>query len=134
MICDDELIYWDIWTPQQAYAKQSEVLLSCATLVNRKLKMTSIPDDLQRPLKKLLQVDSGLLEQFNGIVPDLPCKERLAASYELILTWAHLQPITLPHRRFSKMTLHHVRTDFTLRLLSMCICIVAGCEGARVKC
>ncbi|KAL3154633.1 hypothetical protein ABBQ32_014082 [Trebouxia sp. C0010 RCD-2024] len=53
MIRDDELIYWDNLTPQQAYAKQSEVLLSCATLVNRKLKMTSIPDDLQQPLKKL---------------------------------------------------------------------------------
>ncbi|DBA73547.1 TPA: hypothetical protein ACH3X2_009792 [Trebouxia sp. C0005] len=98
MIRDDELIYWDNLTPQQAYAKQSEVLLSCATLVNRKLKMTSIPDDLQRPLKKLraLQVDSGLFEQLNGIVPDLPCEERLAASYELISTWAHLQPIILP--------------------------------------
>lgn len=98
MIRDDELIYWDNLTPQQAYAKQSEVLLSCATLVNRKLKMTSIPDDLQQPLKKLraLQVDSGLLEQLNGIVPDLPCEERLAASYELISTWAHLQPIILP--------------------------------------
>lgn len=98
MIRNDELIYWDNLTPQQAYAKQSEVLLSSATLVDRKLKMTSIPDDLQRPLKKLraLQVDSGLLEQLNGIVPDLPCEERLAASYELISTWAHLQPIILP--------------------------------------
>ncbi|KAL0048054.1 hypothetical protein WJX82_006667 [Trebouxia sp. C0006] len=77
---------------------ESEVLLSSATLVDRKLKMTSNPDDLQRPLKKLraLQVDSGLLEQLNGIVPDLPCEERLAASYELISTWAHLQPIMLP--------------------------------------
>lgn len=98
MIRDDELIYWDNLTPQQAYAKQSEVLLSSITLVNRKLKMTSIADDLQQPLKKLraLQVDCGLLEQLNGIVPDLPCEERLAASYELISTWAHLQPIRLP--------------------------------------
>jgi len=39
MIRDDELIYWDNLTPQQAYAKQSEVLLSSATLVNGKLKM-----------------------------------------------------------------------------------------------
>ncbi len=98
MIRNDELIYWDNLTPQQAYVKQSEVLLSSASLVDRKLKMTSIPDDLQQPLKKLrkLQVDSGLLEQLNGIVPDLPCKERLAASYDIISTWSHLQPIILP--------------------------------------
>ena len=43
-----------------------------------------------------LQVDSGLLEQLNGSVPDLPCEARLAASYELISTWAHLQPTILP--------------------------------------
>lgn len=98
MIRNDELIYWDNLTPQQAYAKQSELLLSSPILVDRKLKMTSIPDDLQRPLKKLrdLQVDSGLLEQLNGIVPHLPREERLAASYELISTWAHLKPIVLP--------------------------------------
>jgi len=97
MIRDEELIYWDNLTPQQAYAKQSEVLLSNATLVDRKL-MTSIPDDLQRPLKKLreLQVDSGLLEPLNGTVPDLPCEESLSASYELISMWTHLQPIILP--------------------------------------
>ena len=47
MIHNEELIYWDNLTSQQAYAKQSEVLLSNATLVDRKLKMTSIPDDLQ---------------------------------------------------------------------------------------
>ena len=33
MIRNDELIYWDNLTPQQAYVKQSEVLLSSATLV-----------------------------------------------------------------------------------------------------
>ena len=98
MIRNDELIYWDNLTPQQAYVKQSEILCSSATLMDRKLKMTSIPEDLQRPLKRLreLQVDSGLLEQLNGIVPDMPCEERLAASYEIISTWAHLQPIVLP--------------------------------------
>ena len=98
MIRNDELMYWDRLTPQQAYTKQSELLLSNANLVDRKLKLTSIPEDLQRPLKKLraLQVDSGLLDQLNGIVPDLPCDERLAASYELISAWAHLQPIMLP--------------------------------------
>ncbi|KAL0021671.1 hypothetical protein WJX77_009903 [Trebouxia sp. C0004] len=51
MIHTDELIYWDNLTPQQAYVKQSEVLLSSASLVDRKLKMTSIPDDLQQILK-----------------------------------------------------------------------------------
>ena len=64
--------------------------------------MTFIPEDLQRPLKRLrgLQVGSGLLEQLNGfrIVPDMPCEERLAASHEIIstCTWPHLQPIALP--------------------------------------
>ena len=98
MIRNDELIFWDNLTPQQAYVKQSEMLNSSATLVDRKLKMTSISEDLQQPLKKLrkLQVDSALLEQLNGIVPDLPCEERLAASYESISTWAHLQPVILP--------------------------------------
>ena len=98
MIRNDELMYWDNLTPQQAYAKQSEVLLSSATLVDRNLKMSSSPDDLQQPLKNLreLQVDSGLLEQLNGIISDLPCKERLAASYELISTRTHLQPVILP--------------------------------------
>jgi len=98
MIRNDELIYWDNLTPQQAYVKQSDILCSSATLVDRKLKMASIPEDLQRPLKKLreLQVDSGLLEQLNGIVPDLPYEERLAASYEIISTWGHLQPIIFP--------------------------------------
>ena len=45
--------------------------------------MTSISEDLQRPLNRLreLQVDSKLLEQLNGIVLDMPCEERLAASY-----------------------------------------------------
>ena len=47
MIRNDELICWDNLTPQQAYVKQSEVLLSSATLVDRKLKMSLIPDDLQ---------------------------------------------------------------------------------------
>ena len=42
-----------------------------------------------------LQVDSGLLEQLNGIFPELPCEERPAASYEIISTWSHLQPIML---------------------------------------
>ncbi|DBA77694.1 hypothetical protein WJX79_004021 [Trebouxia sp. C0005] len=98
IIRNDELIYWDNLTPQQAYVKQSEVLLSSTTLVDWKLRMTSIPDDLQQPLKKMrkLQVDSGLLAQLNGIVPDLPCEERLSASYEIISTWSHLQPIMLP--------------------------------------
>ena len=88
MIRNDELMYWDNLTPQHAYAKQSEILLSSAILINRDLKVPSTPDDLQRPLKKLreLQVDSGLLEQLKSIVPDLPCQERLAASYELIST------------------------------------------------
>ncbi|DBB00882.1 TPA: hypothetical protein ACH3X1_000801 [Trebouxia sp. C0004] len=95
---DDELIYWDNLTPQQAYVKQSETLCSSPTLTDRKLKMTCIPEDLQRPLKRLreLQVDSGLLEQLNGIVPDMLCEERLAAAYEIISTWAHLQPTVLP--------------------------------------
>ena len=98
MIRDDELLYWDNLTPQQAYVKQSEMLLSNAALVDRKLKTSSIPEDLQQPLKKLrkLQVDSGLLEQLNGIVPDLPCEERLAASHKIISAWSHLQPIVLP--------------------------------------
>ena len=105
MIRNDELICWDNLTPQQAYVKQSEVLLSSATLVDRKLKMTSIPEDLQQPLKKLrkLKVESALLEQLNAIIPDLPCNERLAASYEIISTWSHLQPIILqpPLQKFS---------------------------------
>ncbi|DBA71816.1 TPA: hypothetical protein ACH3X2_010969 [Trebouxia sp. C0005] len=138
MIRNDELIYWDNLTPQQAYAKQSEMLLSSATLVDRRLKMTSIPDDLQRPLKKLreLQVDCGLLEQLNGIVPDLPCEERLAASYELISTWAHLQPINLPPpcRSLSEMTLHHVRIDCTPETIGDVCMILAGCIGAPVTC
>ncbi|DBA76362.1 TPA: hypothetical protein ACH3X1_010072 [Trebouxia sp. C0004] len=94
MIRNDELIFWDNLTPQQAYVKQSEMLNSSATLMDRKLKMTSISEDLQQPLKKLrkLQGDSALLEQLNGIVPNLPCEERLAASYEIISAWAHLQP------------------------------------------
>ena len=98
MIRNDELICWDNLTPQQAYVKQSKVLLSSATLVDRMLKMSLIPDDLQQPLKKLrkLQVDSGLLEQLNGIVPHLPCEERLVASYDIISAWSHLQPIVLP--------------------------------------
>ena len=98
MIRDDEFICWDNLTPQQAYLKQSQVLLSSATLVDRKLKTNLLADDLQRPLKKLrtLQVDSGLLEQLNGIVPALPCDERLAASCAIISAWSHLQPIALP--------------------------------------
>ncbi|KAL0037971.1 hypothetical protein WJX79_007971 [Trebouxia sp. C0005] len=58
MIRNDELISWDNLTPQQAYAKQSEMVLSSATLVDRRLKMTSIPDDLQRPLKKLRELQA----------------------------------------------------------------------------
>ena len=98
MIRNDELIYWDDLTPQQAYVKQSQMLLSSPILSDRKLKMTSLPDDLQQPLRKLrkLQVDSGLVEQLNGIIPNLPHEERLAASYEIISTWSHLQPIILP--------------------------------------
>ena len=45
MIRNDELIYGDNLTPQQAYAKQSEMLLSSTTLVDRTSKMTSIPND-----------------------------------------------------------------------------------------
>ncbi|KAL0022328.1 hypothetical protein WJX77_000656 [Trebouxia sp. C0004] len=33
-----------------------EILCSSVTLVDRKLKMTSIPEDLQRPLKKLREL------------------------------------------------------------------------------
>lgn len=98
MICSDELMYWENLTPQQAYVKQSEVLLSSATLLERTLKTASLPDDLQHPLKKLrqLRIESGLLQQLNDIVPDLPREERLAASYEIISSWSHLHPIVLP--------------------------------------
>ncbi|DBA90686.1 TPA: hypothetical protein ACH3X1_003903 [Trebouxia sp. C0004] len=134
MIRNDELTYWDNLTPQQAYVKQSEILCSSVTLVDRKLKMTSIPEDLQRPLKKLreLQVDSGLLEQLDGIVPDLPCEERLAAAFEIISTWAHLQPIILPPplQKFLTNNSSLCALDLTLSLFGMITCIVAGCGSA----
>ncbi|DBA87379.1 TPA: hypothetical protein ACH3X1_004423 [Trebouxia sp. C0004] len=60
-IRNDELIYWDNLTPQQAYVKQSEILCSSATLMDRKLKMTSIPEDLQRPLKRLRELQAVTL-------------------------------------------------------------------------
>ena len=125
-IRDDEFFCWDNLTPQQAYIKQSEVLLSCATLVNRKLRMSSIPGNLQQPLKKLrkLRVDSGLLEHHNAIVPDLPCEERLAASYDIISTWLHLQPIVLlpPLQKFYQMTRQHDRMTLATTILSMSTC------------
>ena len=62
--------------------------------------MSAIPEDLQEPLKQLHKLwrhsDSGLLQQLNDIVPDLISEERFAASYDIISSWAHLQPITLP--------------------------------------
>jgi len=35
MIRNDEVIFWDNLTPQQAYVKQSEALLSSDTLVDK---------------------------------------------------------------------------------------------------
>jgi len=98
IIRNHELMYWDDLTPQQACVKQSEILCSSPTLTDRMLELSSIPEDLQRPLKRLreLKVGCGLLEQLDGIVPDLPFEERLAASYEIMSTWTHLQPIVLP--------------------------------------
>ena len=100
MIRDGELTYWDNLTPQQAYYKQTEILSSSEILKDRKLKMSGVPEDLQQPLKQLRKLqgdsDSGLLQQLNDVVPDLPSEERFAASYEIISSWAHLRPITLP--------------------------------------
>ena len=98
LVRNDQLMYWDNLTPQQAYLKQSQLLHSCKTLADRGLKMTAIPEELQQPLKTMdkLQVESGLLEQLDAMFPDTPSKDRLAASFEIISTWAHLHPITLP--------------------------------------
>ena len=98
MIRNNQLIHWDDLTPEQAYLKQSQILCSSQALVKRTLKMADIPEELQQPLKKLrkLQVEFGLLEQLDAIVPDLPGEERMAASLEIISSWAHLNPITLP--------------------------------------
>ncbi len=111
VIRNGELLYWDNLTPQQAYYKQSEILSSSEILKDRKLKMSAIPEDLQQPLKQLRKLqgdsESGLLQQLNDVVPDLPSEERFAASYDIISSWAHLQPITLlpAVRTFCKMTL-----------------------------
>ena len=42
MIRNDELIYWDNLSPREADGKQSEILKSSATLVDRQLRMDSI--------------------------------------------------------------------------------------------
>ena len=99
VIRNRKLLYWDNLTPQQTYYKQAEMLSSSGLLKDRKLKISAIPEKLQQPLKLLRKLqedpDSGLLQQLNDVVPVLPSKERFAASYDNISSWAHLQPLTL---------------------------------------
>ena len=100
VICDRDLLYWDNLTPQQAYYKQSEILSSSENPKDRKLKMSAISEDLQQPLKRVRKLrgdsESGLLQQLDDIVPDFSSEDRSVASYDIVSSWAHLQPITLP--------------------------------------
>ena len=101
MIRDDELLIWEGLTPQQAYLKQSQVLSSMEQLANRVLRMADLPEELQQPLKTLrkLQIESGLRQQLDSIVPDLPPEERVGAAFELISAWSHSVPTGKPTKK-----------------------------------
>ena len=94
MTRNSQQIFWDNLSPQQAYLKQSQLLLSSEILTDKKRKMSTLPDELQQPLKKMreLQVpfDSSLLDQLDATDRNAYREERLEESLEIMHADAHL--------------------------------------------
>lgn len=94
MTRNSQQIFWDNLSPQQAYLEQSQLLLSSEILTDKKRKMSTLPDELQQPLKKMreLQVpfDSSLLDQLDATDRNASREERLEESLEIMHANAHL--------------------------------------------
>jgi len=96
----DGLFEWSNLKPQQAYYKLSQLLKDHHDLlVQRSLALEAIPEELQAPMKKLrlLRPTSALKEQLDSIVPGIEGRmERLQVTYELMMGWAHSEPLEVP--------------------------------------
>ena len=104
-IVGSELYEWVGLTSQQAYCKQSQLLLSSESLRLRRPALESISEDLQAPVKKMraaLRKGYGgegvtLRQQLDSVIPFLPAEERLQATREMIDTWSEAAPLPIPY-------------------------------------
>jgi hypothetical protein len=104
-IVGSELYEWVGLTSQQAYWKQSRLLLSSESLRLRRPALESISEDLQAPVKRMraaLRNGGGgegvtLRQQLDSVIPFLPAEERIQATLEMINTWSEAAPLPLPY-------------------------------------